>query len=83
MKIEPGPMTAGQIIYVRKAIMLENDVFMISKKTKDERLIILSDDAKIRQTGRFWRNDSIYSFNNDILQRDEQGSIIGDEYRLV
>jgi len=73
-------MEKGTIIYVRKCLHMSESVFLISQKTKQERFIILSDNAKISRLGYWTRNFSREESNN-ILIYDRNKSVIGEEYK--
>jgi len=53
----------------------------VSKKIKEDRCIILSDDHRIAKGGHYWSRNRPRETYNDILIRDVAGSIIGEEYR--
>ena len=73
-------MEKGQIIFCRKCLHLEKgEVFLISRKTQDDRCIILS-DLKENDQGKFWMTNTIAPYNEDTLIKDRKSSVIGSEY---
>ena len=75
----------GQIIYVRRARLItrENkfDIFLITKSTRQNRCIILSDEAEILKQNRYWYKSSKDDRFDGILIADLKNSVIGDEIR--
>ena len=78
-------MKQGQIIFVRRARFLERrsyaDFFLIPKTTVANRCIVLSDDKKIHESGRYWYKSSKDQRFDNILNIDLNNSVIGEEIR--